>query len=141
MIQKLQGISLSQEEFEICQDSVTSQFTPSQPLTRAQRKKFRIPLFEFPLPSQKKVKETPYESHSEVLSSSSSILSIRSKDQSSISPLQIVIHTGTGAISSSTQSPSNPIASTSPTHIPTMAQNPPRPWTNSSAIRMAAHLH
>ena len=38
-----------------------------------------------------------------------------------------------------------PITSTtathSPTHIPAMAQNPPRPWTNLGAVRMAGPLH
>ena len=35
LIHKLQGISLFQEESELSQYSVTSQFTPSQRLTRA----------------------------------------------------------------------------------------------------------
>lgn len=50
-----------------------------------------------------------------------------------------MIHTGIGAIPSSTQSPST-TATPSSTHIPTMPQNPPRPWTNPGAIRMARPL-
>lgn len=50
-----------------------------------------------------------------------------------------MIHTGTGAIPSSTQSPSTTAAPSS-AHIPTMTQNPPRPWTNPGALRMARTL-
>lgn len=48
LIHKLQGISISQEESELSQDSVTSQFTPSQQLTRAQREKFWNPTIRIP---------------------------------------------------------------------------------------------
>lgn len=98
-------------------------------------------MLKFPLPRQNKGKKTPSKSHREVLSSSSSIPSIPSQDQSSIPPLQIVFHTATGAISSSTQSPSNPTTTPSPTYIPAMAQNPPRPWKNPGVVRMASPLH
>jgi len=49
LILKLQGISISQEESELSQGSVTSQYIPSQPLTRAQSEKLGIPPVEFPL--------------------------------------------------------------------------------------------
>lgn len=51
-----------------------------------------------------------------------------------------MIHTGTGTTSSSAKSPST-TATPSPTHIPAMAQNSPRPWTNPGAVRIARPLH
>lgn len=51
-----------------------------------------------------------------------------------------MVHTGTGAISSSTQSPST-TATPPPTHTSTMVGNlPPRPWANLGAIRIPAPL-
>jgi len=125
LIHRLQGISISQEESELSQGSVTSQYIPSQLLTRAQNEKLGIPPIEFPLPSCKRVKKTPLESNSKVLSSSSSIPSISLQGHTPASQIQIVIHTGTGATPSSTQSPST-IASLSSTNIPKMAHNQPQ---------------
>jgi len=51
LIHKLQGFLISQEEFELFQGSVTSQYIPSQPLTRAKSEKLGIPPVELPLPS------------------------------------------------------------------------------------------
>ena len=70
LIHKLQGISISQEESELSQATVSSQFPSSQRLTRAQSEKFGILPFEFPLPNRKRAKKTQSESHYEVLSSS-----------------------------------------------------------------------
>ena len=70
LIHKLQGISLSQEESELSQASVSSQFPSSQRLTRSHSEKFGIPPFEFPLPNpQRKTKKTQSGGHSEILSS------------------------------------------------------------------------
>jgi len=73
LIHKLQGISISQEESELSQ-GVTSHFTPSQRMTRAQSEKLGIPPVEFPLPSHNKARKTPTESQSKVLSSFSSTI-------------------------------------------------------------------
>jgi len=141
LIHKLRGISISKKYSELSQGSFTSHLTPSQRITRAQRKRLGIPPIEFPLSSHKKARKTPAESHSEVLSSfSSTIPSTSSQVHSSIFELQIMVHTGTGSTSSSTQSPST-TATHPPTHTPMMAGNPPpRPWSNLGAVKMPVLL-
>ena len=56
LIHKLKGFSLSLEESEISEGSVSSKFVPSKPLTRLQSEKLGIPPQEFPLPSKGKTK-------------------------------------------------------------------------------------
>jgi len=120
---------------------VTSQYIPSQPLTRAQSEKLGIPPTEFPLPSRKRARKTPLESDSETLSSSSSIPSKPMQSHPSIPQLKIVVHEGIGTPTSSTQSLST---TSSPSSIVSskMAHNQPqpRPWTNARAIAMPTPL-
>ena len=58
LIHKLKRFSLSLEESEISEGSVSSKFVPSKPLTRLQIEKLGIPPEEFPLPSRVKTKRT-----------------------------------------------------------------------------------
>lgn len=127
LIHKLQGISISQEESELSQRSVTSQYIPSQPLTREKSENIGIPPVELPLPSQKRARKTPSEFDSEILSSSSIPLQVHTPP----SQLQIIVQTGTRASTSSTQSLST-ASSPSSTNSSIMALNQPqpRPWTN-----------
>ena len=126
LVHKLQGFSLSLEESEISEGSVTSQFVSSRPLTRSQSEKLGIPPKEFPLPSRVKTRKTSSESGSDIISSSQT----HSSASQTQTQKSIVIPT------TSTQTP---VVSSSPSIvIPTMAQ---RPWTNPGAIEMPAPLH
>ena len=70
LIHKLKGFSLSLEESEISEGSVTSKFVSSKPLTRLQSEKLGISPKEFPLPSRVKTRKTQSESLSDISSTS-----------------------------------------------------------------------
>ena len=70
LVHKLQGFSLSLEESELSEGSVTSQFVSSRPLTRSESEKLGISPKEFPIPSRVKTRKTPSKTESGTSSSS-----------------------------------------------------------------------
>jgi len=144
MIHKLQGFSISPQRSDKSQSSVTSQYNPAHPLTRLKSEKFGIQPTELPLPTRKRVRKSPQESDSEILSSTSPISTTPLRIQPPTPPFQTIIHPSTTiplqsstiivSSSSQLQRSSPPLFSTS---ISTMDQSP---WNNPGAILMPAPL-
>ena len=73
LIHKLKQFSISPQNSDKSQGSVTSQYNPGHPLTRLKSEKFGVQPTELPLPTRKRARKSPKGSDSETLSSSSSI--------------------------------------------------------------------
>ena len=131
LIHKLKGFSLSADEFEISEGSVTSKFVSSKPLTRLQSEILGIPPKEFPLPSRVKTKRNQSESESDISSSSH----IQSPVSQTTTHQSVVVSTSSVSITS-VQTP--PVSTTPSMIVTIMAQ---RPWATPGAVNMAAPLH